>query len=86
MIGRKDGQIIRKGGEKKQKVNVQDQPTDRVLANTAVWQAAKTTWLHVHAQTNTCCTRHENDKVRKKGAKPLIAVRNETFGGSSLIL
>lgn len=29
---------------------------------------------------------HEMTKVGKKGAKPLIVVRNETFGGSSQIL
>lgn len=34
---------------------------------------------------HTCCTRHVNDK-EGKGAKPLIGVRNETFGGSSQIL
>lgn len=42
-----------------------------------------TTW-YMHLG-NTCSTRHKWQS-KKKGAKPLIAVRNETFGGSSQIL
>lgn len=47
----------------------------------------KRTRLYVHAfVVTTHAAQDTNDEVRKKGAKPLIVVRNETFGGSSQIL
>lgn len=61
--------------------------TKQLIAFYQLIQVAKTTWLDVHAFGNQHML-HKTQKwqSKKKGAKPLIAVRNETFGGSSQIL
>lgn len=69
-------------------MNVQDQSIDPAIPRLyQIFQVAKATLLHIHAFWNQHML-HKTQKwqSKKKGAKPLIAVRNETFGGSSQIL
>lgn len=65
---------------------MQDQSTDQVLSNIAFGKLPKQHGcIFMHLETNMLHKTQEWQS-KKEGAKPLIAVRNETFGGSSQIL
>lgn len=86
--GRRDGQKIRgKKNKRKQHKEMWMCRINWLIEFYQIFQVAKTTWMHIHAFGNQHML-HKTQKwqSKKKGAKPLIAVRNETFGGSSQIL